>query len=400
MTLLAALNVLGPVLRWFSGGDDHPYHPLYQCMAQDRFWVTVTVALDLSVAIGYLLIAMHWWKNGRHLPASPAKRALSNIRNIFVFCGICGYLFIPVKMFWPAWRLYDVFLTVLLYFTWRYVLGARDLKVIYSEIGRKEKLTDELEKAREESKRKSYFLNAISHDLRTPLNALMLQASLAEVGLTSGETQTAAAAVAEIKISAKATAELLNAFLEYARLDWAVEKTKRTQFDLPSLLREVVNLVAPSANEKRLFIRSSAPDPLLVETDRSKVERILLNLGANAVKFTDQGGVRMEVERTGSSVEIHVIDSGIGIEPELKDRLFDEFFQLRNGERDRRKGFGLGLTISRRLARQLGGEVVVESSVGSGSRFTLTLPDVVREPLDDSGLAPLTAAPAQGTTKI
>jgi signal transduction histidine kinase len=223
----------------------------------------------------------------------------------------------------------------------------------------------------------------------------MLQASLAEIGLASGETETVAAAVAEIKNSAKATAELLNGFLEYARLDWAAEKTKRTQFDLASLLREVVNLVTPSAKEKRLFIRSGAPDALMVETDRAKLQRILLNLAANAVQFTDQGGLRLEVERTGSSVEIHVIDSGIGIEPELKDRLFDEFFQLRNDERDRRKGFGLGLSISRRLARQLGGDVAVESSVGSGSRFTLTLPDVVREPLDDSGLAPLTAAPAQ-----
>jgi signal transduction histidine kinase len=395
MTLLAALNGLGPVLRWFSGGNDHPYCLLYHCMAEDRFWIAVTVALDLSVALGYLLIALHWWKNGRHLPAMPAKRALANMRNIFVFCGICGYLFIPLKMFWPAWRLYDIVLVVLAYFTWRYALGARDLKVIYKEIGRKEKLTDELEKAREESKRKGYFLNAISHDLRTPLNGLMLQASLAEIGLASGETETVAAAVAEIKNSAKATAELLNGFLEYARLDWAAEKTKRTQFDLASLLREVVNLVTPSAKEKRLFIRSGAPDALMVETDRAKLQRILLNLAANAVQFTDQGGLRLEVERTGSSVEIHVIDSGIGIEPELKDRLFDEFFQLRNGERDRRKGFGLGLSISRRLARQLGGDVAVESSVGSGSRFTLTLPDVVREPLDDSGLAPLTAAPAQ-----
>lgn len=394
MALLAALNGLGPVLRWFSGGDDHPYHLLYQSMAEDRFWVTVTVALDLAVASGYVLIALHWWKNGRFLPPTPAKRALGNMRNIFVFSGICCYLLIPVKMFWPAWRLYDIVLAVLVYFTWRYVLRARDLKVIYSEIGRKQKLADELEKAREESKRKSHFLNAISHDLRTPLNGLMLQVSLAEIGLASGEPETVAAAVAEIKNSAKATTALLTGFLDYARLDWAPEKVKRSQFDLVSLLREIVSLVRHSADEKRLYVRCSAPEALTVETDRSKLKQVLLNLAANAIKFTDQGGLRMEVERSGSSVEIHVIDSGMGIEPALKARLFDEFFQLRNGERDRSKGFGLGLTIAHRLACQLGGDIAVESSVGSGSRFTVSLPDVIREPVDDSGLAPLTTAPA------
>src|SRR5438552_2840402 len=135
-------------LNWFT--NHGRYSTLFHCMDRDMFWIITTVVLDIAVATGYALIAMHWWKNERHLPPIPAKRALANMRNIFAFCGICGYLFIPVKMFWPAWRLYDMFMVVLVYFTWKYAWGARDLKVIYAEMGRSGQLAKDLEKTREE----------------------------------------------------------------------------------------------------------------------------------------------------------------------------------------------------------------------------------------------------------
>src|SRR5262245_32080762 len=119
-------------LDWFTGGSENPYMRLYHCMAHDWLWIWITVALDLAVAAGYGVIAVHWWKNQRHLPPIPAKRALNTLRNIFIFCGICGYLFIPIKMLWPAWRLYDLFMAVLVYFTWKYAWSARALKVVYS----------------------------------------------------------------------------------------------------------------------------------------------------------------------------------------------------------------------------------------------------------------------------
>jgi hypothetical protein len=91
---------LGFLWDWFAGGGR--YMDLACCMGYDYLWIGITVALDAAVAGGYALIALHWWKNQRHLPDSPAKRALGNMRNIFLFCGICGYAFIPVKMVWPA----------------------------------------------------------------------------------------------------------------------------------------------------------------------------------------------------------------------------------------------------------------------------------------------------------
>src|SRR5438477_5370138 len=165
------------LMQWFAGGAEHPYMRLSHCLSHDWFWITLTVVLDLMVAAGYGVIAVHWWKNQRLVPSKmPARVALGNMRNIFLFCGICGYLFIPIKMFWPAWRLYDFFMLALVYFTWRYALNAKELKVVYSQLGRSQKLEDDLAQSRAESRRKSFFLNALSHDLRTPLNGLMLQA--------------------------------------------------------------------------------------------------------------------------------------------------------------------------------------------------------------------------------
>ena len=113
---------LNQALAWFTGGTRHPYMTLVHCMSHDTFWIALTVTLDLLVAAGYVVIARHWWRNQRLIPPSPAKAALGSMKNIFILCGICGYLFIPVKMVWPAWRLYDGFLCVLVVLTWRYAL--------------------------------------------------------------------------------------------------------------------------------------------------------------------------------------------------------------------------------------------------------------------------------------
>jgi len=134
-------------------------------MNHDTTWVIITVALDLAVALGYSLIALHWWRQQRGAQLSLAHRALGNMKNIFVFCGICGYIFIPIKMVWPAWRLYDLFLAVLAFYTWRYAWNARELKVIYDELTRSEELKRDVADLRTESLRKTFFLNSISHDL-------------------------------------------------------------------------------------------------------------------------------------------------------------------------------------------------------------------------------------------
>src|SRR4051794_22969205 len=380
------MNSISGLLDWFAGNG--AYMRLTHCMGHDTFWIAATVILDLTVATGYALIAWHWWTNQRLLPdGAPAKQAMGNMRNIFLFCGICGYAFIPIKMVWPAWRLYDLVMAALVYFTWKYAWNARDLKVVYRELGRSSKLEADLAASREESQRKSFFLNALSHDLRTPLNGMLLQANLAEMSLQSSDTTAIAEALREIKQCTRATGELLDSLLEYAKVDWSDATNSMITFELSTALADVAGRLRGAAQEKKLYLQiGGGALNLRVCTDKLKLERVLQNLICNAVKFTKSGGVRVETQRASNGgIEIHVIDTGEGIEPAVRERLFEEFFQVQNHERDPRKGFGLGLAIARRLARQLGGEISVESAVGTGSRFTLVLPDVVVSAGDRNG---------------
>src|SRR5262249_15384607 len=141
-----------------------------------------------------------------------------------------------------------------------------------------------------------------------------------------------------------------------------------------ALCGAVESLVAPirgRCTEKNLSLDVNVPASIRVRLERGRFDRVLGNLLDNAVKFTDQGGIIVEAQTNGRGLEIHVLDSGVGIAPEHHEKLFSEFFQVGNKERSRQKGFGLGLAIARHLARQMGGEIAVESALGSGSRFTL-----------------------------
>jgi signal transduction histidine kinase len=388
---------INDVLNWFAGGRDG-YMTLVHCMKHDTYWIALTVCLDLAVAFGYVLIALHWWRNERPLEDSPAKVALGSMKNIFLFCGICGYLFIPVKMFWPAWRLYDGFLVVLVYFTWRYALRSRNLGVVYSELGRTERLAKDLEETREESRRKSFFLNAISHDLKTPLNGLMLQAELAELNLSSNDTEAMRDALVEIKSCARTTADLLNSFMEIGRLDWSENTTAPSPLDLAELLRSVVARHRARAEQKGLELLCHPSSRMIVSTDRVKVERILSNLIDNAIKFTKSGSVELVVETRANDVAIQVADTGEGIAAENQTAIFNDFFQVHNSERDSRKGFGLGLAIAKRLARQLDGDLTVESVPGRGSRFTLLLTAALADPRKGASTGGISGPTVTGKT--
>ena len=388
------------LMQWFSGGPDG-YMNLVHCMRGDTFWITLTVLLDLAVALGYVMIARHWWENEKLLPSSHAKVALGSMKRIFLFCGMCGYLFIPIKMFWPAWRLYDFFMIALVFFTWRYALNARHLRVVYHELGRTKQLAFELEESRAESRRKSFFLNAISHDLRTPLNGLMLQADLAELSESTDDVESLRESLREIKACARTTADLLGSFLELGKLDWSDDPSRESRFLLAPSIVQVVDSARPAAEGKGLEVRWECPPGLAFRTDRVKLERILQNLVSNGIKFTETGRVDVTVQATGRDAVVHVVDTGVGIPRGEWETIFEEFFQVNNCERDSSKGFGLGLSIARRLARQLRGDLVVDSEVGRGSRFSLTLPGVVDEPGPPPGdptVAPRgkSATPARG----
>ncbi|HYE16850.1 MAG TPA: HAMP domain-containing sensor histidine kinase [Tepidisphaeraceae bacterium] len=364
------------LMNWFAGkpaGGGMGYHRLVSCMRGDTLWIVITVGLDLAVAAGYVVIARHWSKNQKALRNPRAAKSMGRIKNIFIFCGICGYAFIPVKMFWPAWRLYDIVMAVLVYYTWRYALDSRNLSVVYGELNRSDELAADLEKSREESRRKTYFLNAVSHDLRTPLNGLSLQVDLAALTLDAGDTGGARKALVEARQSLEATARLVGHFLELAHLDWDQPEHSPTTFGLTDAVRRSAERSAADAQAKGLALAVTGDDGLRVHTDQAKLERIIAQLVSNGVKFTVRGGVHVDVRATGGGATVDVTDTGVGICQADQARMFEEFFQGHNAARDHSRGVGLGLAVAKRLADQLGMELRVTSEPGKGSRFTLVI---------------------------
>jgi signal transduction histidine kinase len=239
--------------------------------------------------------------------------------------------------------------------------------------------------AEDASIRKTRFLAAVSHDVRTPANAISLLADLirrtAANPALAGEIPELAQ---ELYASSVSLVNLLNDVLDIARFDSGRLESRLAEFSLPQMLEEERNRLTPLVRQKNLaYVWAPPPEPIWLRADRIKLSRIVGNLIGNAVKFTEQGEVRLEAEKCADgSVEIRVKDTGVGIALEHQKHIFDEFFQLRNPERDRNKGSGLGLAICKRLVDAMGAKIQVESSPGHGSTFVITLPatDVIQAP--------------------
>jgi PAS domain S-box-containing protein len=223
-----------------------------------------------------------------------------------------------------------------------------------------------------QSQQKTFFLNALSHDLRAPLNNVVLNAHLLKMSAREEAEVESAKVIVE---NAVAAGEMLTKLLEVARAG-GQDRNARDVFPAAALLHHVARRFQPIAERKGLYLRVEADDSVEVLTDRQKLERVVVNLVDNAIKFTDSGGVTAELARLGDGIRIAVSDTGIGVAEADAPHLFDEFYQVNNHERDRTKGFGMGLAICRSLARQLGGDVRLAGTGRGGSRFELTVKGV------------------------
>ena len=241
---------------------------------------------------------------------------------------------------------------------------AANLNRMNDELGR---LYQQLEAA---NLAKSRFLAAASHDLRQPLHALNLF-----VAQLRTETDPAERSRVTAQIDAAVTAmnDLFNALLDISKLDAGVLAPDVTAFPLAHLLQRIERTFAPAAREKGLRLRI-LPSKAWVSSDSILLERILLNLVSNAIRYTDRGGVLVGCRRRGREVRIEVWDSGIGIPADQRENIFGEFYQLAASERDRRGGLGLGLAIVDRLCRLLDHRLELTSTLGKGSRFAVSLP--------------------------
>jgi signal transduction histidine kinase/CheY-like chemotaxis protein len=223
---------------------------------------------------------------------------------------------------------------------------------------------------------KTRFLAAASHDLRQPMHALAL--TVGELRETARSPELAALA-RRIDRSVDALEDLLDALLDISKLDAGAVQPERRAFPLQPLLERLADEFAPAAEAKGLRFRV-ARTSLWTESDPTLLGRCLLNLVANAVRYTRAGGIAVGCRRRGGEAEIVVADSGIGIAAADRARIFEEFFQAGSPQRDRAQGLGLGLAIVERIARLLGHAVTVKSQPGRGSAFGVRVPVVPPRP--------------------
>ena len=225
---------------------------------------------------------------------------------------------------------------------------------------------------------KTRFLSDLNHEIRTPLNAVRNVARLLLDGYEGPLTARHRRAIEMMRASTDTLGDLVNDWLDLAKIEAGRTEVRSDTFTVESLWGALRGVFRPIETDESvsLVFEPMPPLPLpLLHTDESKVAQILRNFISNALKFTEHGEVRVSArEGDGRTVVFSVSDSGIGIAPEHLERVFEEFSQIDNPFQRRVKGTGLGLPLSRRLARLLGGDVTLESEVGRGSTFSLTLP--------------------------
>ncbi len=229
----------------------------------------------------------------------------------------------------------------------------------------------DLEAAKEEAERanraKSLFLASASHDLRQPMHAMRMYIAALRHKLDNEEAQ---AIVTDIEAVSNSTARLLNALLDVSRLEAGAVHPNFETFAVQEIFRRVGRAFRLEAYRKNLHLRFAATNAF-VRSDPDLLERIVSNFTSNAIRYTASGKILIGCRSRGDRISIEVWDTGMGIPNEHRDAVFDDFHQVRNHERDRSKGLGLGLSIVRRLALCLGHEIEHESTFGKGSHFAV-----------------------------
>jgi signal transduction histidine kinase len=251
------------------------------------------------------------------------------------------------------------------------------------------------------SQAKSDFLAVMSHELRTPLNAILGFSSLMIDGIPGPVNEQQRMQLARIKSGGQHLLSLIDEILSLSRLEARREEVHVERGDACLVARETAALAEPMAAVKGLAIETRIPSgPCECRTDFTKLRQILLNLLSNAIKFTNEGTVTLEMRDEGAQMLYVVSDTGIGIAPEHRARIFEPFFQVEMSKARRVAGTGLGLSVTRHLARLLGGDVNLCEPKGSGCTFEVRIPKhVVRgeEKIEDVDGSELLRRSGEGT---
>jgi signal transduction histidine kinase len=242
-----------------------------------------------------------------------------------------------------------------------------------------ERARSEAEAARAEAERannsKTDFLAVMSHELRTPLTAIMGYEELLSDGITGPVTELQRQQLGRINASARHLLGLIDEILTFARVDIGRERVRWESLSINHTLGDAAALVEPMAAAKNIqFFIHLLEEDQAIQTDGTKLRQMLVNLLSNGIKFTDKGEVRVDCFVENGFLEVRIADTGVGIPADNIEDIFEPFWQAEQTATRKTGGTGLGLSVTRKLARLLGGDVTVASRVGVGSTFILTLP--------------------------
>ena len=268
------------------------------------------------------------------------------------------------------------------------VLGTR--RLTRGELKRKQaeedvkKYAEQLEQTnirlQELDRLKSVFLASMSHELRTPLNSIIGFTGIILQGMSGEVNEEQRKQLTMVKNSASHLLGLINDILDISKIEAGKVDLSLGEFSLDDVAGEVVEILSPTASEKGLELMTEVPEGIALFSDRRRIKQVLMNLVSNAVKFTDQGSIKITASVPGDdNLEVRVIDTGIGIKKEDMEKLFQPFQQIDVSLTKKHEGTGLGLHLAKRLAALLGGDISAKSEYGRGSEFAFTIPLRYRE---------------------
>ena len=300
---------------------------------------------------------------------------------VFLFC-LTMAVAIVFQVIWPLWPYYALGLLFGNCFFHVFVIeDERDeLRKAVIEREQTAKHMAELEKAlvraRSAEQARSQFFSIVSHDIRTPLNAILGYAELLQYGVKSPAERDEA--LKSIRASGTTLLQLVNDVLDLAKMDAGKMTLQPEPVRLAALADEVFASFRMVADGKGIALANRTADVPTILLDEHRFRQILFNLIGNAVKFTAQGSVTVTASYVGKNLEVAVSDTGYGIPSDMLTRILDPFVQVLDPSHsaDRAGGTGLGLSICRRLVEAMGGELVVASELGKGSTFTVRIPGV------------------------
>jgi signal transduction histidine kinase/CheY-like chemotaxis protein len=248
----------------------------------------------------------------------------------------------------------------------------RGVVALYAELDEK---ADSLQKANE---LKTRFLSNMSHEFRTPLNSIVSLSRMLLARMDGDLTSEQEKQVTFIQKAAEGLSELVNDLLDLAKVEAGKIEVRPSSFEVSDLFATLRGMLRPllvQGSSVTLIVEEPDGIPPLY-TDEGKVAQILRNFVSNALKFTEGGEVRVSAVQTGHTVTFAVSDTGIGISPADRERIFEDFVQIESSLQKQVKGTGLGLPLSRKLAELLGGSISVKSALGEGSTFSASIPMV------------------------